>query len=309
MNAPALGRQPAANDLAKPAASGPAGLPVQSFVGPRGTLVNLFTAGDGAPIVALHCSGGHGQAWRSLLPWLGGDFRLHCPDLYGCGHSESWPGPRRMTLEDDADLIAALLHRFDRPVHLIGHSYGGAVALRTAIAHPGRLCSLTLYEPVVFHLLKPEFGGHAPALRQIEVLAEDMRAAYLRDDATEAARMFVDYWNGPEAFRRLSPQKQAALIVQVPRLWLDFALTLACKLPLHAFRAVAVPTLLLTGTRSPGPTRLIGERLARMLPLVRHALLPELGHMAPLSHPDAVGRVLLPFLVGCEKVQRRRACA
>ncbi|MFN4276307.1 MAG: alpha/beta fold hydrolase [Ferrovibrio sp.] len=299
----------AANDRSPADAGATMQIPIQAFVGPRGTLVHQFTAGDGAPVIALHCSGGQGVMWRGMLPWLGDTFRLHCPDLYGYGRSEPFPAGNRMTLDDEAELVGALLRRFDRPVHLIGHSYGGAVALRTAIDHATRLCSLTLYEPVAFHLLRPELGGHAPALHQIQILAADMRTAYLRDDATTAARLFIDYWNEPGSFDRMTLQRQAALIVQVPRLWLDFVLTLGCKTMPASYRSLKLPVLLLSGMRSPGTVRLIADRLAGLLPAVRHAILPDLGHMAPVSHPDAVARVMLPFLRACETSHQQRACA
>lgn len=299
----------AANDRSPVTASMTLQIPMQAFVGPHGTLVHQFTAGDGTPVVALHCSGGQGVMWRGMLPWLGDAFRLHCPDLYGYGRSEPFPAGSRMTLNDEAELVGALLRRFDRPVHLIGHSYGGAVALRTAIDHAARLCSLTLYEPMAFHLLRPELGGHAPALHQIQTLAADMRATYLRDDAIAAARLFIDYWNQPGSFDRLTPQRQAALIVQVPRLWLDFVLTLSCNTVPASYRGLKLPVLLLSGMRSPGTVRLIADRLAGLLPACRHAILPDLGHMAPVSHPDAVARVVLPFLRACEAGHQRRACA
>lgn len=284
-------------------------VPMHAFSSPHGTLVHLFTAGDGAPVVALHCSGGQGMMWRGMLPSLGDSFRLHCPDLYGYGRSESFPAGRRMTLEDEAELAGALLRRFDRPVHLIGHAYGGAVALRAAIDHADRICSLTLHEPLAFHLLRPDMGGHAPALHQIQILASDMRAAYLRDDAATAARLFIDYWERPGSFDRLTAQRQAALMVQVPRLWLDFVLALGCKLPLAAHRALKLPVLLLSGLRSPGTARLLADRLASLLPSVRHAILPDMGHMAPVSHPDAIARVVRPFLHACEANLQQRNCA
>ena len=114
----------------------------ESFASPCGTLVHIFVGGEGAPVVALHCSGPQGQAWRGLLAELGHRFQMHCTDLYGYERSAAWCGPHDLTLSDEADLIGALIRRCNRPVHLIGHlighSHRGALALRIAIDHPDR---------------------------------------------------------------------------------------------------------------------------------------------------------------------------
>lgn len=283
-------------------------VPVRAFVGPRGTLVNMVTAGTGSPVLAVHGSGMQGSMWRGMQPQLGDSFRFHCPDLYGYGRSEALPMPQRMTLDDNASLIDTLLRRFDRPVHLVGHAFGAAVALRAALETPGRIASMTLYEPLALHLLKPEHGGHAPAQRQMESLAADMRAACLRGELNVAGRLFFDFCNGPGAFDALSPPRQASLTTQAPRLCLDIGMAFNARQALASYAGLKMPVLLLSGTRSPGVFRLIAERLATTLPAARHAILPDLGHFAPASQPDAVARVIQPFLRACEQMSLR-ACA
>jgi pimeloyl-ACP methyl ester carboxylesterase len=283
-------------------------VPVQAFVGPCGTLVNMFTAGSGMPVLAVHGSGMQGSVWRGLQTAMGDDFRFHCPDLYGYGRSEALPMPQRMSLDDNASLIGALLRRFDRPVHLLGQGFGAAVALRAALDNPGRLASLVLYEPLALHLLKPEFDGHAPAQRQIESLISDMRAACLRGESHIAGALFYDFCCGPGAFDRLAPSRQAGLAAQSPRLCLDLAMTLRTEQPLAVYKSLSVPSLLLSGTRSPGAFRLAVERLAGALPQARHAILPDLGHFAPTGQPDSVARVIAPFMQTCQQAAVR-ACA
>ncbi|MEK9970265.1 MAG: alpha/beta hydrolase [Ferrovibrio sp.] len=283
-------------------------VPVQAFVGPRGTLVNMFTAGSGTPVLAVHASGMQGSVWRTLQTCMGDDFRFHCPDLYGYGRSEPLPMPQRMSLDDNAGLISTLLRRFSQPVHLLGHGFGAAVALRAALDNPGRLASLTLHEPLALHLLKPEYDGHAPAQRQIESLIGDMRAACLRGESHVAGALFYDFCCGTGAFHRLSQQRQAGLAAQAPRLCLDLAMTLRTEQPLAAYKSLNLPTLLLSGTRSPGAFRLVVERLAAAMPQARHAILPDHGHFAPTSQPESLARVVAPFMQACQQAALR-ACA
>jgi len=65
---------------------------------------------------------------------LAGRYRVLAADLYGCGGSPVWPGQRPLSLIDEAALIEPILAAARDRFHLVGHSYGGAVALRAALA-------------------------------------------------------------------------------------------------------------------------------------------------------------------------------
>ena len=79
----------------------------------------------------------------------------------------------------------------------MGHSYGAAVALKAALDAPGRVRSLTLFEPVLFSVLLRDDPDQAAA-REIASVRDDTIAAVNRGDVAEAGRRFVDYWMGAE---------------------------------------------------------------------------------------------------------------
>ena len=101
-----------------------------------------------AVAIALRCSGSSGRQWSALRKSL--RLQVFIPDLMGCGAMPHLAGDRRFRLADEARPIVALIDELEAPVHLIGHSYGGAVALRIAVERPNRIASLTLYEPTTF---------------------------------------------------------------------------------------------------------------------------------------------------------------
>src|SRR5262245_15333862 len=103
------------------------------------------------PVIALHCSGAGAGQWRQLAEALGPTHNLTAPEHYGCDSSGPWTGSGAFTLADEAARTFELIDRSERRVHLIGHSYGGGVALHVALARPGRIASLTVYEPSAFH--------------------------------------------------------------------------------------------------------------------------------------------------------------
>src|SRR4051794_38237412 len=95
-------------------------------------------AGSGQPVVLLHGSACSGRQWRDLTGRLEDRFRVLAPDLHGHGESDAWPGPAPLTLAGEAAIVAALANLAGEPIHLVGHSYGAAVALHFAQAHPDR---------------------------------------------------------------------------------------------------------------------------------------------------------------------------
>ena len=118
-------------------------------------------------IVALHCSGASGRQWQQLRQVLGSQFNFLAPDLIGCGANPHWSGEHSFTLADEAAPIVSIMDALDMPVHLVGHSYGGGVALRAAVERPHRVASLSLYEPTVFHVLNSMGAKGRAALNEI----------------------------------------------------------------------------------------------------------------------------------------------
>ena len=100
-----------------------------------------------------------------------------------------------------ADELAKLEPAFDSAgnrFHLVGHSYGGAVALHATLAEPSRaepVRSLVLFEPVLFGLLMDD-DGLQPTAREIMAVRDDTVAATAAGDLDGAARRFIDYWMG-----------------------------------------------------------------------------------------------------------------
>src|SRR5947209_4813108 len=101
--------------------------------------------GSGPKVVFVHGGeeAGGAVAFAAQFP-LADRFTLIMPDLPGHGQS---PAHGRASADRDAILVADLL---DDGVHLVGHSYGGAVALRAAARRPDAVHSLVLIEPATF---------------------------------------------------------------------------------------------------------------------------------------------------------------
>ena len=113
-------------------------------------------AGSGPGVVCLHSNASTSGQWRGLMDLLAPTFHVLAPDSYGSGKSPDWPSDRIISLLDEVALIEPVLAMAGSPLTLVGHSYGAAIALIAALANPGRVRAIALYEPTLFALLDAE---------------------------------------------------------------------------------------------------------------------------------------------------------
>ena len=249
------------------------------------------------PVVALHCSGADGGQWRRLATALGRGFAVTAPDFYGCEGQGPWPGERAFSLAEEARLLIHHVDAAAQPVHLVGHSYGGGVALRIALERPGKIASLALYEPSAFHLLRNGDREAQAALAEIRGVARACCRAVCSGDQRRAAAGFVDYWGGSGAWAALRPEHQAKLIRWTPKAPLDFHALIEEPTRAGAFRTLRLPVLLLRGEHAPAPTRAVAARLRQVLPDCRLETVAGAGHMGAVTHAEAVNALIRRHLL------------
>ena len=257
-------------------------------------------------VIALHCSGAGAAQWRRLAEALGGNYDVVAPEHYGCDSAGPWSGDHAFSLADEAARSIALIDGTDRPVHLVGHSYGGGVALHVALARPGRIASLTLYEPSAFHLLG-QFRHAAAAFAEIKAIAYAVASGVVAGDYRSAAAAFVDYWNGPGAWDALRPAVQDGLIRWMPKAPLDFTALLCEPTPASVYARLTCPTLVMRGEHAPAPTRLIAALLQSLMRHAQGSVVAAAGHMGPLTHAAEVNALIVAHIAEADAWRSRMA--
>ena len=146
------------------------------------------------------------------------------PDRLGQAPGERWAAGQATSFDDEVEHLAPLITAQAGGIHLLGHSYGGAVALQIAMRWPARIKSLTLYEPVRFRLLL-DSPAMTPLAYDVIRLARSVQRMAGPAPADAAAR-FVDYWSGDGAWAQTSPARQQALALRMPKVGAEFTAAL-----------------------------------------------------------------------------------
>ena len=151
--------------------------------------------GAGDPIVFVHGSYATPSTWKKLMERLAPTH--HCIAIRLPGHG-GLPDPRDFdapTIETELAVLEAVVRaRTDRPIHLVGHSYGGVVALAQALKGNLPLAELTLFEPVATWVL--DAVGDAPMQAQVHTFLK----RYRHDAAQgvpDACGQVIDFWVAP----------------------------------------------------------------------------------------------------------------
>lgn len=252
-----------------------------------------------ARVIALACSGSSGSQWRRLADALGSGRALLTPEHSGPGIAARLAGGS-FTLAHEAARCVRLIDASDDSVHLVGHSYGGGVALQAALARPDRIASMTLYEPAAFHLLDELGADGAAGFVEIAAIARRVRDAVKAGEHAGAAAAFVDYWNGQGTWEKLSEHVRAALTRWAPKAPLEFAALMNAQTVLEDYAAFDFPILVLRGEHAPLPTRVIADALPDAMDCGRVEVIAGAGHMGPMTHADAVSARIVAHIMSAE---------
>ncbi len=253
-------------------------------------------SGHGDPTVLLHGSLVDRRTWDAVRPGLAQALTVLAYDRRG--HGESTGPLRHHPVRDDAGDLAALLEAIDLfPVHLIAHSYAGAVALRLAVDRPEMVRSLSLHEPMFFGVLDDDLAT-APEVERLMVEFHAMQAL-VRDGHPElAVRKVMDALSTEEGgWSRLSHGVQRSLVRHVDRWAEELNDPEATRPAAELFTDLLIPVLLTTGERSPPFLQRIVACTGRRLRNGTVRTLPGVGHVPHLTDPDQFIALIHSFLV------------
>lgn len=260
----------------------------------RPVAVDCIDAGSGPPAILVHSSGTGNWQWRRLIEDLAGCRRVLAPNLYGYGKTPAWPEDRTQSLDDQAALVEAVAARTRGPLAIIGHSMGGAIAMKAALRLADRVAALVLIEPNPFYLLADH--GRIDAYLEIDALHRLTKARGGAKGWAHAGATFADYWGGAGSWDAMPEQRRAAFLASFRNTFHEWDSVMRELTPVGAYVPLARRTLLMVARGTNRPIREIGDILQEHLPGLTVAQIAEGDHMAPLKNPAAVNPRVIAFL-------------
>ncbi|MEM7193148.1 MAG: alpha/beta hydrolase [Pseudomonadota bacterium] len=249
--------------------------------------------GEGPDVLLGHCSAASHKEWAPLIEILAKDWRVLAPDFIGYGQSAPWPAEKPFSIEADVDVLLAVAEKAQGRLHLVGHSYGAALALEAARILKDKVKSLTLVEPVSFHLLRLE---DLPEWQDIEKLSLAVLDPVAKGEDKKAAAAFMSYWLGKWRWWIAPERFKSAIAATIPKVALEFSIAIDAKGSTLDYAKIDAPTLLIMGSKTPPPTRAVSELLSKTLPNVTLTTLKGAGHMSPFTHPEKINQLILDHL-------------
>ena len=244
-------------------------------------------------VLLIHSGGLNSRQWRNLEAMLTPRFRVLAPDLLGYGNSGPWPEGEPFHFLQDVEYLESLLVPDGEPVHLVGHSYGGLLALQLAIRHPELVRSIAVYEPVAFGVL--DEVEDADARNAVGAVRWDWEPG---PGGTDEAwlRMFIDWWNGAGSWDRMGEQTRMTFRAVGWKLYQEVLSLTTDRTDRATYATISVPTLILGGELTPLTERRVVERLGAALPQATVRVFPGVGHMGPISHAPIINEAIVGFL-------------
>ena len=260
----------------------------------RGFTAAYYHGGKGAPVIVAHCSSASHKALRPLIKQLEQRYEVFAPDLIGYGASDRWPADRPLEPETEIALITELAAQAGAPLHLVGHSYGAMLSLEAARRLGPNVASLTLIEPVSFHLLRP--GGRGAEHEEVLQVATRVRAAMEAGRLRLAAAHYMGFWMGRWRWWLAPARLRQGVLATMDKVAKEFALLERMDGDLADYRAIEAPTRLIMGGRTRAPAKAVIDILMNTLPNVDLRTVRRAGHMSPLTHPQQVNPLVLGHL-------------
>ncbi len=251
--------------------------------------------GEGFPVVFLHCSMSRKEQWLSIFKSLKNKFKLIAIDLYGYGETPFPDKVKGFSLDDEIELMESVLDKetgTGENFHLVGHSYGGAVAMRYSTFPHRKNISLSVYEPMLNHVFRDlNMEMFDLGKEFIEGIEKDIALG----DYDSGCRKFIDVFSGDGTFDKLPEEIKNLFRDCIKKMPLDYKATIADNLNLLSYRNMGIPVCLMYGNKSPEITSFISLELIKIIEDIEVHVVNG-GHMAPIEKSDIVNGLICKFL-------------
>ncbi|WP_282610448.1 alpha/beta fold hydrolase [Pelagibius sp. Alg239-R121] len=259
--------------------------------------VDFQDSGSGPAVLFIPGSFSTPAAWRPMQKLLPACYRLSATSLCGYGATEETRSIGDLEMTHEVQVIERVAGEIGQPLHLVGHSFGGTVALATALAGRINVLSLAVFEANPLELIREQ--GSQEAFDEVHRMSQAFETAY-HEGELDAAGRIIDFWGGegvfaamPEAVRDYCRKTAYANV-------LDWRSAFAFHATKKDYAQLKMPVLLVRGSNACSAMAHITDALDDSLPDVRAAVVEGANHFLITSHANDCAGLLADFLARVE---------
>jgi pimeloyl-ACP methyl ester carboxylesterase len=265
----------------------------------NGVRLSYVEQGFGEPIVFVHGAFSDLRVWEPVREAVAKRYRFiaYTQRYHGVG---AWKddGKEYNTATHADDLAKFITSLNVEPVHLVGRSAGGRVAMTAALRSPALVRTLTLHEPEAPSVLPADSVEGKAACEDWAKVTSAAIAANRTGDPVRTMRLFIEavYQLEPDGFDRLPEAAQRMLLDNARTAPLMFGAPPPPAITCDELKTFTRPTLVTHGEKTQAFFKLINESISKCVPGARQVSFPNLIHNAPSADPVAFTTALFEFV-------------
>jgi pimeloyl-ACP methyl ester carboxylesterase len=250
-------------------------------------------SGEGAAVLFVPGSYSTPAAWTGLQKRLPLDYRFIATSICGYGRTDETRSLGDFAMEHQVRVVEAVARHAGAPVHLVGHSFGGTVALATALAGRVEVLSIASFEANPLALIRER--GHTELFAATQQMSAAFEQAH-NDGERDAAGRIIDFWGGAGSFAAMpEPVRDYCRATTFANV-LDWRTAFDFDAAMADYSRLSIPVLVVRGGLANAAMVEITDGLAACLPDVRASVVDSASHFLITTHAEACAQLLSDFL-------------
>jgi len=259
--------------------------------------IDYIEKGSGQTVILLHSTAAGNRQWKKLIELLSEDYHLIAPNLFGYGETDSWTGQKPQTLIDQAEIIRQFVPLDGGKFSLVGHSFGGSVAMMAAKLFRHQIDKLILIEPNPNYLLRDL--GRSNDFGEILAMRDCIKVNGAAQKWEVAAEVFADYFNGIGAWDTMDVDRRQKFVNALKPNYHEWDPVMNENTSMAEWKNfLPQDTTVLSCTKTINSISGIIKLLRSNMATWNFIEYQEGGHMAPLTMPNKINPLIAKALRG-----------
>ena len=256
--------------------------------------IDLVTSGEGPDILFVPGSFSTPAAWQSIQKHLPHGYRFLSTSLCGYGETTETRTLHDNSISHEIEILDQITASIQKPVHLVGHSFGGLVCFAAILMGKLKVKSITTFEANPITLLEEK---NVIQFRKTRKISENFERQYFLGEK-DAVKTIIDFWGGHGSFSSMPKVVQEYCRSTGFTNVLDWRTALSFKTSSDDFRNWKIPCLIVRGERANDEMIEITDVLSKSIPDNQISVVSGANHFLISSYPAVCVSLLANLLQG-----------